>query len=463
MMTIWTPTLESGAPVYRALVDALEADLAQGRVQPGDRLPTQRDLARHLGVSLGTITRAYGIAERRGLLRGEVGRGTFVDAPSTASLPVGQLGETHGGAVNLSMTWPLPGLDPDLPAALRRLGKDSSAQELLGYQPNAGLPRHREAGARWVERYGLECPPERIAVCAGTQHGMVTALGSTLRAGDGLLCEELTYPGIRAVADFLGLELIGLESDGDGLRPDALDAACRVGRGRALYTVPTLHNPTGVTQSLDRRKELVDVARHHGLPIVEDGIHHLLPPVAPPPLAQLAPELTTFLAAPSKCVAGGLRVGFMALPEGRAPAVTQAIWSTVWMVPPLCVEVFTRWIEDGTADATVEAKRAESELRAELARSVLTGRSFALNEGAYHAWVDLPEEHLGSSAQFAEDCEGRGVLVAPSESFHVGTGSAPRAIRASLSAPRSRETLARGLECLAQALDGPFTPGSPRI
>src|SRR3954451_2940291 len=78
-MTTWLPDLSHlRGPRYRAIADALAADIANGRLSSGARLPTHRDLAYRLGVTVGTVSRAYAEAERRGLIGGEVGRGTFV-------------------------------------------------------------------------------------------------------------------------------------------------------------------------------------------------------------------------------------------------------------------------------------------------------------------------------------------------------------------------------------------------
>ena len=458
-MTIWSPELDPAEPVYRAIVDALSRDVARGGLADGDRLPTQRDLARHLGVSIGTVTRAYALAERRGLVRGEVGRGTFVGGEPLASLPVGDLAETVEGAVNLSMTWPLPAQDPELGPVLRALGRDAGVDELLGYQPNAGHPRHRDAGARWLERYGLSMSADRVVVTAGTQHAMTVALGTALRPGDVLLTEDVTYPGIRAVAEFLRLDLVGLPCDGEGLSPEAFEAACREKRAGALYTIPTLQNPRATTASLARREAIVRAARLHGVGIVEDGIHHLLDVNAPPTIASLAPELTTFLAAPSKVVAGGLRIGFLAAPRAHIDRIAHAVWSTTWMAAPLCAEIFARWIEDGTADETVARKRAEAAERVRLAREVLAGADVRMGEASYHAWLTVPEA-FSSADSFAEEAARRGVLVTAASPFQAGRGEAPRAVRVSLSAPRSREVLAVGLERLAETLRG--EPGPSR-
>jgi DNA-binding transcriptional MocR family regulator len=364
------------------------------------------------------------------------------------------------------MTWPLDAENPDLAPALRRLARRTDLAELLTYAPNAGRLRHREAGAAWIAHHGLDVDPERILVCAGAQHAMTVVVATLLRPGDTLLTESLTYPGMRAVAELLGCRLQGLELDEEGIVPDALDAACR-GRGkrpRVLYTVPTLQNPTTATQTEGRRRALAELARRHDLSIVEDAIHHLLVRDVPPLLATFAPERTFLIASPSKVVAGGLRVAWLAAPADAIRRLTHNVWATNWMAAPLNAELFATWIEDGTALATVERKQAEAAARARLAGACLRGRLEGLEDGGgarlllppatYHAWLELPPGWTDGLA-FAAAAECRGVVVTPAESF-VASGRAPAGVRISLSAPRTRDALRRGLERVADALaDGP--------
>jgi len=451
-MAIWTPKLPGDRPRYLAIVEALADDVAAGRLAEGHRLPTQRDLARGLGLSTGTVTRAYALAEARGLVRGEVGRGTFVGRPPADALPVDETGELVRGAVNLGMTWPIDAENPDLAPALRRLVRRKDLAELLAYQPNAGLARHRAVGAKWIAHHDLTVDPADLVLCAGTQHAMSVACASVLGAGDTLFTEALTYPGIGAVARLFGLKVVGLACDGEGLVPDALEAACRGhgGGARMLYTVPTLHNPTTATQSEERRRELARVCERHGLFVLEDAIHQLLVEDGPPPLSRFAPERSFFAASPSKVVAGGLRIGFLRCPPGTRERAVHSVWATNWMVPPLNAEIVCGWIEDGTALETVERKRAEARARAALVQAALPPELVRQPPTSYHAWLELPEPWT-SGAQFAAAAEREGVVVTPSESF-AASGSCPPAVRISSSAPRSRATLEQGLERIARTL-----------
>ncbi len=229
----WTPDLSShSGPLYRQIVAALAADLAAGRLHPGDRLPTQRELGAALGVAVGTVTRAYAAAEQRGLVRGEIGRGTFVEGALPDGLQAEDEAQDEGGLIDLSVNLPVYSEDPDLGATLRQLGQRQDLSRLLHYQAHAGMPHHRRAGALWARRFGLTVKEEAILVCAGIQNALTVAFSALAEPGDLIFTEELTYPGVKAVARLLDLRLEGIAMDEEGMIPEALAAAAAKRRAR---------------------------------------------------------------------------------------------------------------------------------------------------------------------------------------------------------------------------------------
>jgi DNA-binding transcriptional MocR family regulator len=453
-VTIWAPHIKEGTPRYAAIVDALAGDIEAGRLNPGDRLPTQRELADQLGLSVGTVTRAYADAERRGLVRGEIGRGTFVSGAAADEYRRADLGLHEPGVIDLALTHPLYSKDPDLSSVLRELARAPQLQELLRYQPNQGMQRHRDVLARWASRLGYEADANNVLVCAGTQHALTVTLASMVGRGGSLFVEELTYPGLKALANLLEIKMVALPMDDGGLVPEAFESACRQRRAKALFTITTLHNPLTTTMPEDRRREIAAIAQRHGVLIVEDAIHHALVDEAPPPLSVFAPEISFFVAAVSKVVTGGLRVACLAAPPDTVDRLTQAVWATHWVTAPLCAEIVTRWIEDGTAERTIREKKAEARARVMIAREILGGYRLKTDDHGLHAWLELPDSWENAAA-FSREARRRGVTVAPADVFAVG-GDAPSGVRLSLSAPLDREVMTRGLQKLARILqDGP--------
>ncbi|MFT4539484.1 MAG: DNA-binding transcriptional MocR family regulator [Planctomycetota bacterium] len=458
-MTIWVPQLPRVRAIYLEIADAISNDIESEALSDGTRLPPQRDLASKLRVSIGTITRAYTLAERRGLVSAQVGRGTFVLGRPDEKFPMGQSGETVHRAINLSMMWPLNGLDPDLGAALKQLSRRDDLSELLAYQPNAGLRRHRESGAEWIRRHGFEVDPDQVVLCAGGQHAFCTVLAAIAGSNDTVMSEESVYPGFRAAANLLGMRVLGLGMDEEGLRPDAFEVACKTGRSRILYTVPTLQNPTTSTMSLERRMQIGEIARRYDVMIFEDAIHNLLIEDGPPTITSLFPDISFLIASPSKVVTGGLRVAYLATPERFVKRLSQNLWATTWMVPPLVAEIFAGWIEDGTADQVVKRKREEAKARCVLARSMLPSELLSAPGASYHAWLRLPRE-WPSAAAFVKKALANGVAVMSADAFHVGPGPAAKAVRLSLSATRSREQVVEALRRVALTLST-TSPASP--
>ena len=390
----WKPTLErTGVPLYLSIANQLAADVSSGKLEPHARLPTHRDLAWDIGCTVGTVTRAYAEAERRGLIHGEVGRGSFVRPPalpyaepivprSTANPtgdPRARIDAAPDDTVDLAMNWTARvGEDDKLRATLKQIAAMPDLDSLLAFSGRSGLARHREAGATLLARRSRILPaterptidPARVLVAAGTQHALMIALAALAAPGDAVLVEDLTYPGIVSLARLMRLRLKPIACDADGPKPEALESACRAGDARAFYIVPTQHNPTGRTISEPRRRALAAIIRQYDLPTVEDDIYGFFPLDAPPPIAAFAPEQSIHLAGLSKMGAPGLRIGFLHAPQRLLSRLSAAMAAASWTAAPIMAEVAARWISDGTLDDILQRKREEAAGRQDLAAGV---------------------------------------------------------------------------------------------
>ena len=460
-MTIWRPRIEGNStPRYLAIADAIGRDLETGVLMEGTRLPTHRDLARHLGVTVGTVTRGYAESERRGLTVGEVGRGTFVRSRDAEDHGWAVAGASDASGVidmSLATPWSMPGEGDLLAATLEQIARESDMEGLLRYDAGTASLRHRAAAATWIERAGMKVTPAQTIVTAGGQHAMTVLFSALLLPGDTILTAELTYPGMKALAQMLGLRLRGIALDEEGIRPDALEEACRESSPAALYCVPTIQNPTCAVMSEERRRAIAKVARERDLMVVEDDVHAFLLDDPPPPLCLFAPERSIHLSTVSKSVAFGLRTGFLVAPDRLVERIRAGVRSTIWMPPPLMTEVTTRWLTDGTADKIAEGKRAEVRARNALVREVLGERyQISGHDSALHFWLHLPEpwrsdECVGQARQ-------RGVLVAGAEAFSIGRPNVPHAVRVCIGSIPRREDVRRGLEILGEVLEGCSDP-----
>ncbi len=457
-MTIWTPILDGrDGPLYQAIADAIAGSIENGELAAGDRLPPHRNLAYDLGVTVGTVTRGYQEAERRGLVYGEVGRGTFIKGQADESQwppPAVRLHDEEPGGIDLSINYPSCGQRTALFArSAAALSENSVAASLLGYQPAAGNARHRAAAAELLSYAGFSEDPDRVVICSGAQHGMTVVFASLCQPGDTILAEQLTYPGINAVAGLLHLRVRAVAMDEEGLIPEALDEACRKGDAKALYCVPTFQNPTSAVMSEQRRAEIAEIARKHGVFIVEDDVYGFLHDDHPRSLASFLPDQSFFISSTSKCMMPALRIGFVVPPAGYRDQVLAAVRTTTWMANPIAAEIMTRWVEDGTAGDLIDWHRTECRERLALATRWLDGLPYRSHPGSYHIWLPLPPPWTADDV--VEKALGQGIRLISAAPFMAGCELPPHALRICLGAPDRREDLEQGLRILANILRRP--------
>ncbi|SEC59377.1 PLP-dependent aminotransferase family protein [Pseudomonas marginalis] len=427
---------------YKSLVDSFAEAIRSGSMPPGTRLPTHRQLAAEHGLALVTASRVYAELEAMGLVSGETGRGTFV---REISLPPGQGSgqmSVAAGMLDLSFNYPsLPGQADLLRTALRQLALSGDLEALLRYQPHAGRLHERAAVARHLLSRGLTVEAEQVLVVSGAQHGLAVTMMTLLKPGDVIAVDALTYSGFKVLAETLHLEIVAIPVTADGPDLDYLHSLCRKRPVRAVYSMPTLHNPLGWVLSLAQREQLVAVAREHNLMIIEDAAYAFLAEDAPLPVARLAPERTVYVGGLSKSVATGLRVGFIAAPSGWVKALERTIMATTWNVPGVMSAIAVAWLEDGTVAQLETHKRQDARARQALAAQVLKGVAYTSHPSSYFLWLPLAEE--ARADQVAMTLQRDGISVSTAEPFAV-SAHVPHALRLALGSvdmPALREAL----------------------
>lgn len=415
---------------YKSLVDAFAADIRSGRLLPGTRLPTHRQLAATEGLALVTATRVYAELEAMGLVSGETGRGTFV---RETSLPPG-LGidqkNVAVGMADLNFNYPsLPGQAELLRHALRQLASGGDLESLLRYQPHAGRAHERASVARHLLARGLTVDAEQVLVVSGAQHGLAVTMMALLQPGDVIAADALTYSGFIVLAEALHLEIVPIPVTEQGPDLEALGRLCLRRRVRAVYTMPTLHNPLGWVMSADQRESLVTIARRHDLLIIEDAAYAFLAEDPPAPLAQLAPERTVYVSGLSKSVATGLRIGFVAAPAEKVPALERTIRATTWNTPGVLTAIASTWLDDGTVMQLEAEKRRDAQARQAMAREVLAGLPCVGHPSSYFLWLPLSED--ARADQVAAALMREKVAVSTAEPFAT-SAHVPHAIRLAL-------------------------------
>lgn len=448
----WAAALRaSDKPAYIAIADAIGADIQSGQLRANQKLPTLRRLAGELELNFTTVARGYAEAQRRGLIASRPGLGTVV-RDMVAADPV----KRPMAAALIDMTMNMPP-EPQDRALLQRFRQGLAAlaeqdpYDFLRYQEFGGTPADREAGTVWLSARLPELSPQRVLVCAGVQGALLALFTVLARAGDSIACEAVTYAGIKGIAAQLGIHLAGLPADAQGIDPDAFGALCAANPPKALYCNPVYLNPTTATMSLQRREAIVEIARRHAVPIIEDDAYGMLPSIGLTPLAVLAPELTFYVTGFAKCVGAGLRIAYLCVPNVRyAARLSATLRTTVVMASPFMTALATRWIGDGTVQAATEAIRGESRARQKLAVSILRQARYATQPEAFHLWLSVPAPW--TRIEFATHLRAHGVGVVVSDTFTV-SGPAPEAVRVCLGGAATREACGHSLEIIEDAIE----------
>lgn len=345
-----------------------------------------------------------------------------------------------------------PWMGETLARTLGEIGADPTIDNLMRYHTFRGTEADRVVAGRWLsERLGPDVGAERIIVTNGTQSALFLALRTAVGIGNHLLTEDVSYYGLRRLAALLGITVSGIAMDADGALPDAFDEACRRRRPQGLFLQPTLHNPTSIVMSQARRVSLIEVARKHGVPIIEDDVYGSLPSSAPQPIASIAPDICWFASGPAKCMGPGLRIGYLLAPSGAEAAKATAAFDTIssWHTSPLSAAIMSRWISDGTLVKIRDAVRAEIVARQEIARHDLSGFNLMTHPESVFLWMSLPASI--DQSHFLQRLEGDGVILRPGHMFFVDQDRSNNNIRVVLGSPETKEELAIALKILSRS------------
>jgi DNA-binding transcriptional MocR family regulator len=414
------------------LASAMEADIRRGRLAPGALLPTHRQLAARHGIAIASATKIYARLRELGLVVGETGRGTFVrDRAHEREWDAGDEARSPG-AVDLSFNHPdWPGQADLLRAALRDLAAGGDLASLMHQQPPGGRLRERGIVADFLAKSrGIQVGAEQVFLVLGAQQGLDIATRALLQPHDAVAVDALTYPGFRMLAKAQKLAIRPVPARAGGPDLDALDALCARDPPRAIYTMPTLHNPLGWVLTAKQRRRLVAIARRHDCLLIEDAAYAWLAADAPPPLAALAPERTVYVSSLSKSLASGLRFGYFTVPADCTAQIKATIRASYWSLPSLVTAIATRWIDDGTVARHEALLRREARQRQRVARAVFAGMEVVAHPDSMFVWLNLPDDLRAD--RIATALAANGIAVSKAESYAT-TRKVPRALRLGLS------------------------------
>ncbi|MGC8794117.1 MAG: PLP-dependent aminotransferase family protein [Bryobacteraceae bacterium] len=457
----------SGVPLYRQLFLALKELIASGRLRPGERLPATRELAGRLGLNRTTVTAAYELLQAEGLIRGHVGRGSFVasgpalprlawDKLLPPSEPAVVAAPAAPGLISFATSRPAEELFPleDLRITAEEVLSSAQARTLLQLGSPAGYGPLREYLAGQAHSRGLLRENDDVLVTSGCQQALDLLARVLIRPGDAVVVEDPVYPGLKNLLVRAGARLLGAPVGPAGIEQDELAALLDRHRPRMVVVTPEFQNPTGATLPLAARQGLLRMARAAGCVLVENDIYSGLryEGVPQPPLKQLDESGDTVLVGSfSKIAFPGLRVGWVLAPRPLLARLVDAKQACDLHTDQLSQALLLRFAESGRLEAHLRRVRQAS---AERLRALLMalekhfprGTFFSRPEGGMNVWVRLPAGL--DAAAVLERAQREGVSYLPGRYFEVSRPD-PAALRLSF-AGLAPATIHRGVEILGR-------------
>jgi DNA-binding transcriptional MocR family regulator len=383
-------------PKYKALVLLIEQAILAGALPDQQKLPAQRLLADQLNITHGTVTRAYDLLEKKGLVSAKLGAGTYVNMPSSTHKVSGQ---SHGANPNTHVTkeydfassmQPMLGQQMLMKKALSELAQDIDAvTQVMTYSPQ-GVAKHKQVFVDWLASKKIKIETNDIVFTQGAQQGIYTCLQILTKENDYILHEELAYPGFFRAVDASRVKPLGVPITPQGLDLNVLEEYCQQYKPKLLYITPNMQNPTNIQYSPTQLESIVTLSRKYDFYIVEDDVNYCLSESWRLPLQQKAPDRVFYISSLSKYVAGGLRVAYTIVPALWQQAFNANIHSQCWMVSTLNFELATRFLASEGFIHNQSLLEGEMRYRQNAFRAMAEKQGLTARSGGLNVWLSLP-------------------------------------------------------------------------
>ncbi|MDF2152843.1 PLP-dependent aminotransferase family protein [Vibrio sp. CAU 1672] len=428
------------------IAKVIERRINKGEYQPNSKLPTHRELASDLDTTPATIAKAYSLLVDKGRVESHVGRGTYVCAKSDLGKAIQAPDDKDD--YNFSILQPCLYKNVDAIQKAYKLTADSVTSELIGYVERSGHEAHRQAGSTWAKHFGLEGGNAANTILTnGAQHALSLLINALTKPGDTIAVESLTYPGIFAIANLSGRNIVGVPLDEHGVSPEALDSVIVEHKPKLVIIIPSHQNPTGITMPAFRREEVAKVVSKHNIWLVEDDIYCFLDEKPIPAISNFIPEQAFHISALSKAISPAMRCGFIKVPDSQIGLINAHVRASIWLPSPINFSAATHLIESGEAFDLAQSQRITAQERQSLARQIMP--SIQCRSTGYHIWLPLPNpwkaEHL------VQEAKNQNLLVSSGSYFDVN-GMEASHIRLSLMSVSTEERLQEGMSKLKNLL-----------
>ncbi|MCJ8339916.1 MAG: PLP-dependent aminotransferase family protein [Pseudomonadales bacterium] len=432
-------------PKYKVLASYIETAISTGELVHQQKLPAQRWLADQIKVTHGTVTRAYALAEKRGVVVAKLGAGTFVNS----QLLVRQENQCIDFSASMQ---PMLGQQNILAQAMRELASDSQALlQMMAYSAE-GISRHKKVFGQWLNAKGIETNPRELIFTQGAQQGIYTVLQVLTQPGDLVVHEQLCYPGFYKAAQASGLETQGIPLTSEGLDLGILEHICRENSVKVLYITPNMQNPTNIQYSHQLLHQLLALSQKYQFYIIEDDVNYCLSEYWRQPFQQQAPDRFIYLSSLSKYFAGGLRIGYMLAPGALQAKLNQHIHSQCWMVSTMNFELACRFIQNDNYQQNQQKLEQELRYRQQALTQMFEQYDLSARCGGLNLWLELPDNinmHQLCGLLLAQNVKVRTADVFTS----LNSQLRGNALRIAIGGPDSRQLFDRGVAIFAQVLE----------
>lgn len=446
----WIPKLkDSNIPKYLLIAQSIEKDINDGKLKSGFKLPPQRIIANYLGINHSTVTRAYKLCEEKGLIKGVIGKGTFVS--TNAGIPVDLITDyIDNNIIEMGMGLPLYEVNDLIKTHISELNKLIDYDTILKYSPPEGLPKHRYIAAKWLNQFKINSTPENIIITSGSQNALSIILISLFDKGDRIIVDELTYTGIKSLAKLLGIILVPVKINNLGIDIDELNNTCKRENAKGIYLIPDCHNPTSVTMDEEKRYFISKIINKYNLLLIEDGTYSFCEEIKIIPISSINPTNSIYIHGTSKALNPTFRISYIVSPKKYVNQLTHGINNITWMSSPLNSEIVSLLQRTSKYDEIIKTKLKIIKERNLLADKILNEFDLIPSKTSFFRYLSLPEGF--SDTTIERLCLESGVQIFSSKRFSIGMNNNHNAIRISVSAPKNTDELIKGLKLLKNTI-----------
>jgi len=445
----WIPNFEEKKePIYISIAHCLEEDIKTGKLEGGFKLPPQRVIANFLGINHSTVTRAYKLCEEKGLIKGVTGKGTFVHFH--AGMPQNLLTDYNLNIIEMGMVLPLYEVNEIIESFLKDAYQNIDYDSILKYAPPEGHVKHRYIASKWLSRFYLDCSPEQIIITAGTQNALSVILVSLFDKGDRIIVDEYTYTGFISLSKLLGIILVPVKTNEDGIDIDELKITLKRESIKGIYLIPDCHNPTTATLSNKNRRLIAQIIENNNLLLIEDSPFSFTVQSNLKPISHYLPDNSIYIAGTSKSINPTFRISYIASPQKYARQLSHGVNNLTWMASPLNAEIISQLLNSLKYDEFIKVKISKMKERNQLVDDILHDYHLIPNQTSLFRYLILPEAISDKNIELT--CLEKGVQIFSSKRFSISTHPNQNAIRLSISGPKDIKELRRGLSIIKEVM-----------